>query len=45
MPDPGYREPEYVTVTAFGYTFGDILPEHAQDLKTLEDEGAVYSNL
>jgi hypothetical protein len=43
VPDSEYREPEYVTVTAFGYTFEDILPEHAQELKTLEDEGAVYS--
>jgi len=37
-----FREVEFVTVTAFKYTFEDILPDIAQDLKTLEDEGAVY---
>jgi hypothetical protein len=41
--DTTLREPEYVTVTAFQYTFEDILPDIAQDLKTLEDEGAIYS--
>jgi hypothetical protein len=36
-------EPTLVTVTAFGYTFESILPDNAQDLKTLESEGAIYS--
>jgi REase_DpnII-MboI len=37
------HEPTLVTVTAFGHTFEDILPENGQTLKTLESEGAVYS--
>jgi hypothetical protein len=36
------REPPKVTITAFQSTFENILPGHAQDLKTLESEGAVY---
>ena len=31
-----YDEPVFVTITAFQYTFEDILSDHAQDLKTLE---------
>ena len=39
----GPREPDFVTITAFGYTFEHLLTGNAQDLKTLESEGAVYS--
>jgi REase_DpnII-MboI len=42
-PEPRYREPDYVTVTAFNYTFEDVDPETANELKTLDDEGAIYS--
>src|ERR1700749_1922817 len=41
--EPEYGEPEFVTVTAFQYTFEEILSEHAQELKTLEQEGAIYT--
>jgi hypothetical protein len=36
-------EPPTVTITAFGYAFEDMLVDNAQDIKTLESEGAVYS--
>lgn len=32
---------ERITITAFGKTF-KVLPEHAENLRSLEDEGAVY---
>jgi hypothetical protein len=39
----GPRDPEFVSITAFGYTFEHLLTGNAQDLKTLESEGAIYS--
>jgi hypothetical protein len=41
--DDEYDEPPTVTITAFGYTFEDMLIDNAQDVKTLESEGAIYS--
>ena len=43
VEDEDFPEVEFVTVTAFQYTFEDILPDIALDLKTLEEEGALYS--
>ena len=37
------EEPDTTSITAFGYTFEDVLVGNAQDLKTLEEEGAIYS--
>jgi hypothetical protein len=41
--EDGPREPEFVSITAFGYTFERLLTGNAQDLKTLESEGAIYA--
>lgn len=37
------REPDTVTIEAFNHNFEGILRGHAQNLKTLEIEGAIYS--
>src|ERR1700680_4591961 len=36
------REPEFVSITALGYQFEHLLTGNAQNLKTLESEGAIY---
>ena len=33
---------EYVDIEVFGYKFKEILPGNAEDLVTLEKEGAIY---
>jgi hypothetical protein len=39
-----FDEPERVTIEAFGHTFRDLLVGNAEDLRTLEKEGAIYAN-
>lgn len=39
-----FDEPERVTIEAFGHTFRDLLVGIAEDLRTLEREGAIYAN-
>lgn len=34
---------DFVTIEAFGHTFEDLLPGNAENLRTLEKEGAIYS--
>lgn len=38
------REIEFVDIEAFGHKFKALLPGNAEDLITLEKEGAIYSN-